>query len=55
MRIIFQVDEDAFEALTECIAANTLEACEAVPAGEGATLANPIAATAIDMAGPARC
>ena len=53
--MLSQVDEEAFKALEECIASGNFDVCEAVPAGnEEGFLANPIAAFAVDMAGPAR-
>lgn len=53
--MLSQVDEEAFKALEECIASGNVDVCEAVPAGnEEGFLANPIAAFAVDMAGPAR-
>ena len=51
---VSQVDEDAFTALEECIASGDFDVCEDVPAGDTGSLANPIAAFAVDMAGPAR-
>lgn len=52
---VSQVDEDAFTTLEECIAFGDFDVCESVPAGdEAGSLANPVAAFAVDMAGPAR-
>ena len=49
-----QVSADDFADLENCIASGDFKTCEAVPAGETTgRLSNPIAAFAIDMAGPA--
>lgn len=51
----WQVDEEAFEALQECIFSGDSDSCEAVPAGESTGfLINPTGGVAIPMAGPAR-
>ena len=52
--LLFQVDEEAFKALEDCIYSGDFDVCEDVPAGDTGSLANPIAAFAVDMAGPAR-
>lgn len=49
------VDEDAYQALEDCIFSGDFAACEAVPAGEPTGyLVNPVGGMAVDMAGPAR-
>ena len=55
----FQVDEDSFAALEDCVCSGDFDTCEAVPAGENAGgptgfLVNPIAGVSIDMGGPSR-
>lgn len=48
------MDPAAFDALVDCINAGTIDECEKVPAGDSnGFLANPVAAIATDMAGPA--
>ncbi|CAN0483879.1 unnamed protein product, partial [Scytosiphon promiscuus] len=49
-----QVDTEAFDALTECIAQGDFDTCEEVPAGdEDGFLVNPLGGLAVNMAGPA--
>ena len=51
---IFQVDPDAFDALTECIDKGDFALCEEVPAGnEDGFLVNPLGGITTNMAGAA--
>ena len=50
-----QVDNDAFDALIDCISEGDFDTCEQVPAGdEDGFLVNPLGGLATNMAGPAR-
>ena len=50
-----QVDREAFDALTACIAEGDFDMCELVPAGdEDGVLVNPLGGNTVDMAGAAR-
>ena len=52
--LLYQVDEEAFEALIECISSGDFDICEQVPAGDDeGFLVNPVAGFAINLAGPA--
>ena len=52
--LAIQVDEEAFEALIECISSGDFDVCEEVPAGDDeGFLVNPVAGFAINLAGPA--
>ena len=52
--LAIQVDEEAVEALIECISSGDFDVCEEVPAGDDeGFLVNPVAGFAINLAGPA--